>query len=70
MSATAAPKLMNDAQIVSIQGALIGGRSSRSFPILVSAHYDSMSPAAVSRALNIGFYRLTSLVVRSNLIKS
>ncbi|ODM97538.1 Nicalin-1 [Orchesella cincta] len=46
VSSLGSPKVMSDAQILSIQGALIGTKSSRSFPILISTHYDSMSPAA------------------------
>ncbi len=42
------PKVKTDAQVTSIQGALIGSKSDKNFPILVTAHYDSMSPAAVS----------------------
>ena len=40
------PKAMTDAQITSIQGALIGSKADKNFPILITAHYDSMSPAA------------------------
>ncbi|CAL8129212.1 unnamed protein product [Orchesella dallaii] len=46
VSSLGSPKVMSDAQILSIQGALIGTKASRSFPILISTHYDSMSPAA------------------------
>lgn len=48
VSSLGSPKVMGDAQILSVQGALLGGatKQSRSFPILISTHYDSMSPAA------------------------
>jgi len=46
-SSIGTPKVKTDAQVTSIQGALIGSKSDKNFPILVSAHYDSMSPAAV-----------------------
>jgi hypothetical protein len=47
VSSLGTPKVMSDAQIFSIQGALLGSKSIRNFPILISTHYDSMSPAAV-----------------------
>jgi len=40
------PKVKTDAQITSIQGSLLGSQAEKYFPILISAHYDSMSPAA------------------------
>lgn len=46
VSSLGTPKVMSDAQILSVQGALLGTKQSRSFPILISTHYDSMSPAA------------------------
>jgi hypothetical protein len=40
------PKAIADAQVTSIQGALIGSGADKNFPILITSHYDSMSPAA------------------------
>ena len=53
VSSLSQSKAIPDAQIATIQGALIGSKTTNNHPILICSHYDSMSPAAVSKQTSL-----------------
>ncbi|CAG7838339.1 unnamed protein product [Allacma fusca] len=46
VSSLGTSKAVTDAQITTIQGTLVGSKTTNNYPILICSHYDSMSPAA------------------------